>query len=198
MNSLNEEDLKREICEVSLRLYNKGLLTVFGGNISARLPNQASFWITPSKTFKGMLKPKDLVKMDLSGKVILGSLEPSIEWRLHRNVYKVRRDINAVIHAHNPAVIGLIAAGLRFKPMSVEGKLIVKRIEVIPYLEPGSLELADEVARRAINANALILSNHGVIGLGVDLTEAQAIVEALEQEAFINLISTMLKKLSRI
>ncbi|MEM2913766.1 MAG: class II aldolase/adducin family protein, partial [Candidatus Bathyarchaeia archaeon] len=53
-----EEELKEEICETMKRLFNRGLISALGGNVSARVPEAKEFWITPSGVFKGELEPE--------------------------------------------------------------------------------------------------------------------------------------------
>ena len=91
-----EEEIKEDICSTMKRLFDRGLISALGGNISARIPGKKEFWITPSGVFKGQLEPNDLVKLDLDGNVLEGYLRPSIEWIVHATIYKHREDINAI------------------------------------------------------------------------------------------------------
>ena len=190
-----EEEVKKEICRVIGSLYRRGLITALGGNVSARLPGAQEFWITPSGVFKGGLTPNDLVKLDLECNVVEGVLKPSIEAPFHAAIYRVRSDVNAVVHAHNPFVVGLNLAGVPIKPITVEGVIVLKRIDVIPFAFPGTDKLA-KLVEEAISkgGKALILQNHGVVAVGVNLVEAEAIVEALEEVAIAQFVCYALGK----
>ncbi|MEM2674534.1 MAG: class II aldolase/adducin family protein, partial [Candidatus Hadarchaeales archaeon] len=107
----SEEELKEEIVKTSRILYERGLITAIGGNISARIPGERAFWITPSQLCKSELKPEDIVKLDLECNQLEGFLKPSIEKLMHARVYKVRPEANAVVHAHNPITLGLVSSG---------------------------------------------------------------------------------------
>ncbi len=187
---ITEDEIKNEIVRISKVLYDRQLITALGGNISGRVPGSNEFWITPSQVFKGALKPDDLVKLSLEGELIEGIYKPSMEWIFHAAIYKVRPDVNGIVHAHNPMVLGLTLAGKEIKTtITDETVLVLRKIEKVPFKLPGTKELADEVAKAAsTGARALILENHGVVGLGTNLLEAEAVVELLEAVATIEFV----------
>ncbi|MEM2739849.1 MAG: class II aldolase/adducin family protein [Candidatus Bathyarchaeia archaeon] len=185
----SEEELKIEIIRVMKTLYDRGLVSALGGNVSARIPGPSTIWITPSGVFKGNLKPDDLVKISLDGDVIEGFMRPSVEWPVHTAIYRVRPDVNAVIHAHNPITTGLALAGIELKPITVEAVVTLRSVPVVPFAYPGTDELAKLVAERVMGVRALILQNHGVVALGYNLVEAEAIVETLEEVATTQLVA---------
>jgi L-fuculose-phosphate aldolase len=187
----SEEELRFEIIRVMKTLYDKGLVSALGGNVSARIPGSDSIWITPSGVFKGDLKPDDLIKISLDGDVIEGFMRPSVEWPMHTAIYRVRPDINAVIHAHNPITTGLALAGIELKPITVEAVVTLRSVPVVPFAYPGTDELAKLVAERVKGVRALILQNHGVVALGYNLVEAEAIVETLEEVAITQLVAIL-------
>ena len=197
MESLfSEEELKEEIIRVMKTLYDRGLVTALGGNVSARIPGSNEFYITPSQVFKGSLKLDDLVKVDLEGNLIEGVLRPSVETPSHAIVYRVRPDVNAVIHAHNPWTLGLISSGKKIKTtITEEAVLLLRKIEVVPFKFPGTTELAEKIGEAAAKgARAIVMENHGVMGLGSNLLEAEAIVELLESISIIEFVCYTLGK----
>ncbi|KUO92191.1 MAG: class II aldolase/adducin family protein [Caldivirga sp.] len=192
---VSEDEIKQEITRVMRALYERGLVSALGGNVSARVPGAGEFWITPSGVFKGNVNVDDLVKVDLDGNVIEGVLRPSTETPFHAAIYRVRPDVNAVIHAHNPVTLGLALAGVNLKPISVEAVMTLRRVEVVPFAFPGTDQLAKLVADAALKgARAIILMNHGVVGLGANLLEAEAIVETLEEVATAQFVAMALGK----
>ncbi len=190
-----EEQIKNDICKVMRNLFNRGLVSALGGNVSARIPNSKDFWITPSGIFKGELTPDDLIKLDLDGNIVDGFGRPSIEWPFHAAIYRVRPDVNAVVHAHNPVTLGLALAGISLKPITVEAVMVLRRVEVVPFAFPGTDQLAKLVAEKAaLGTRALILQNHGIIAMGANLYEAEAVAEVLEEVAIAQFVSTALGK----
>lgn len=192
---LSEDQLKQDICKVMRNLFNRGLVSALGGNVSARLPNSKEFWITPSGIFKGELNPDDLVKLDVEGNILDGFLRPSVEWPLHAAIYRVRPDVNAVIHAHNPITLGLALAGVSLKPISVEAVMVLRKVEIVPFAFPGTDQLAKLVEEKAAKgARAIILQNHGIVALGSNLYDAEAIAETLEEVATAQFVAMALGK----
>lgn len=177
----SEEEIKREIIRVIKVLYERGMITALGGNVSARLPGRNEFWITPSQVFKGALTVEDIVKVDLDGNLIEGYLKPSIETPMHAAIYKVRPEVNAVVHAHNPYTLGIALAGIPILPITDEAVILLRKVEVVPFGFPGTDKLANYVSEALKKgAKAIILQNHGVVGIGYNLLEAEAIVELME------------------
>jgi len=192
---VSEDELKEEICRVMRALYERGLITALGGNVSARVPGAKEFWITPSGVFKGAVEPDDLVKLDLEGNIVEGILRPSIERLMHAAIYRVRPDVNAVVHAHNPYTLGLALAGVELKPVSDEAVMVLRRVEIVPFAFPGTDKLANLVAEYAAKgARALVLQNHGVVAMGANLLEAEAIVETMEEVAIAQYVAMSLGK----
>lgn len=188
-----EEQIKNDICKVMRNLFSRGLVSALGGNVSARIPNSKEFWITPSGIYKGELVPDDLIKLDLDGNIVDGFGRPSIEWPIHAAIYRVRQDVNAVVHAHNPVTLGLALAGIGLKPITVEAVMVLRRIEIVPFAFPGTDQLAKLVAEKAARGTrALILQNHGIIAMGANLYEAEAVAETLEEVAMAQFVSMAL------
>ncbi len=192
---IDEEQIKKDICKVMRNLFNRGMVSALGGNVSARVPGSKEFWITPSGIFKGELNPEDLVKVDLDGNILDGFLRPSIEWPLHAAIYRVRQDVNAVVHAHNPYTLGLALAGVGLKPITVEAVMVLRKVEIVPFAFPGTDQLAKLVGEAASKgARAIVLQNHGVVALGANLYEAEAVAETLEEVAIAQFVAMALGK----
>lgn len=194
---VREAELRRLIAEVFRWTYLKGLNTTIGGNISARL-DEETILITPSGMPKHLVKPANIVKMKLDGTVI-GPGKPSSEWRMHIEIYKIRDDVKAIVHAHPPNVLALTIAGYKIDVDLPEIKAYIgNNIPEVPYYTPGSQELAEAVARvfKARNVNITILRNHGVVAVGTNLFEALNRIEVLEHVAYITIMTYILRELS--
>lgn len=191
----SEDQLKEDICKVMRNLFQRGYVSALGGNVSAKVPGANEFWITPSGIFKGELSPDDLVKVDFDGNVLDGFMKPSIETPMHAAVYKARPDVNAIVHAHNPVTLGLALAGYALKPISVEAVMVLRKVEIVPFAFPGTDHLAKLVGEKASGgARALILMNHGILAMGSNLYDAEAIAETLEEVAMAQFVSLALGK----
>jgi L-fuculose-phosphate aldolase len=163
-------------------LYERGLTSGTGGNISARVGE--TMVITPSGTCKGMLDPTELVTVDLaSGKALDG--RPSMETPFHLTVYRERKDVNGVVHVHPRFCTALACAGVEVMPaLTPEGLMVLgRRVPTIPYATPGTDDLAEALRLEVRRTDAFLLESHGAIALGTDLKDAYHRLETLEFHA---------------
>ena len=91
------------------RLYDYGMTTTSGGNISIK-DEEGNIWITPSGIDKGTLRPDDIMLVKVNGEII-GRHRPSVELPFHSAVYQLRPDAGAVLHAHSPALVAFSLVG---------------------------------------------------------------------------------------
>jgi L-fuculose-phosphate aldolase len=151
-----EAEVRDKIVEVSKRLYLRGLVAGAGGNVSAYIRDEDVILITPSGLCKGYLKPEDIVKVDPSGKVLEGALKPTSELSCHLSIYKVREDVNAVVHAHPPVSTGFACAGTPIDyAVLPEVIAMIGEVRFVGYETPTTRELADKVAENIIGVEAL-------------------------------------------
>lgn len=176
------------------RVYQKGLTTTSGGNLSI-LDSEGNVWITPSGIDKGSLTPDDICKVLPDGTVI-GKHKPSVELPFHKLVYETRPDVSAVLHAHPPALVSysLIRevpnVNIIPTPSQVCGKVGIAEYEV-----PGSDALAQRiVAEIKKGLNAVIMENHGVITCADNLFEAFKRFETLNFAASVGITASILGK----
>ena len=191
---IGQEQAKEQIVEAGRRLWLRGLVAASDGNISCRLAD-GTFLITPSGVAKGFLQPDDLLQVDAAGSVLAGTGRPSIETALHLAVYKVRPEVQALVHAHPPLTTAFTLTGRDMNEDAPdEVKLQLGRIAVAEYGEAGSLTLAQNVAKAAQSgANAILLSRHGALTAGDDPLRALFRMEALEQAARTMLAARLLR-----
>ncbi len=129
------------------------------------------------------MKPEALSKLSISGDLLSGSAQTS-EIGMHLEVYRLRNDINAVVHAHPVAATGW-AIGGRELPVNILAEAVAAfgRVPVTAYATPGTARVADVVRPYLDAHDALLLINHGAMTLGADLEQAYHRMEVLEHLA---------------
>ncbi len=169
-----------QLVMIMQRIYRYGMTTTSGGNLSIRDEN-GDVWITPSGIDKGSLTPGDMIRITPDGGKI-GMHRPSVELPLHLQIYKIRPDLRAVLHAHPPTMIAFSLVrrvpDIRLVPDVLK---ICGDVGVAEYAVPGSERLGENIARRfAEGFNTVLMENHGcVIGAG-DLFSAFMAFETLD------------------
>ena len=184
-----DDELKNQIIQSMKSLHERGLMTGVGGNASVRLMGLEELWITPSGLYKPELKPSDLVKIDLEGKILAGVFKPSMEWYFHTAIYKKRADINAVLHTHSPYTTGLALSNVKLRPITLEAATMLADVPILPFRYPGTEELGEQVGEAILGKRAVILQNHGVIAAGFDLIEALSTIEILEEVSIMTFVA---------
>ncbi|MBD3162221.1 MAG: class II aldolase/adducin family protein [Candidatus Eisenbacteria bacterium] len=191
---LSPEDrvLLEQLADAGRRLGDAGLLVADDGNLSARRDG-GSIWITPRGVRKSTLRPSDLVRVDLDGRKLEGEGDPSSELPLHLALYRRRRTVGAVVHAHPPAATGFAAAGVPIEPdVLPEAVLALGPVPVVPYRMPGTAEVGEAAAPFADSCRAFLLANHGAVALGAGVEEACLRMERLEHVARVLLAARLL------
>ncbi len=105
------EKLKKEVYEANMELPKRGLITYTWGNVSGIDREQGLFVIKPSGVSYDVLKPEDMVVMDLSGKKVEGSYNPSSDTATHLELYLAFPEIGGVVHTHSPVATAWAQAG---------------------------------------------------------------------------------------
>lgn len=185
--------LKQSIIDMGVRLIRSGLVVGTAGNISARLPGLDYLYITPSGMPYEELAPDDIVGIDYEGQVVEGQRRPSIEYVMHACILRARQDINAVVHTHSLYATA-VAAARKPIPAILESVIIVNgyKIDVAEFASAGSRRLAENAMRTLGSGRAVLLANHGVIGVGADLGSALAVCVTVENAAQVYLMSQLL------
>lgn len=197
MNSLSRYKKERkEVASFMRRLYRQGLTTTSGGNISLRI-SEEMIAITPSATDKGRMKWKEVGIMDIFGNNLTPDLKPSMESDMHISIFKKKREISAIIHAHPVFASAFTAMKCKIDTnLTAEARAILGEPLLVPYALMGTTELASKAAESIAAADILLLENHGVLTTGDSLLQAFDKIEVLENAAKMTLITDISKKKS--
>jgi len=173
-------------------LHERGFIAACDGNLSVRLDKHRVL-VTPTAMSKGMMKPADLVIVDMAGRKLEGRREVTSEIGMHLLVYRMRPDIHGIVHAHPRTATGFAAAGIALdQPLVCEVVIGLGQIPLAPYGTPGTPELAATLEPLIPDFDAILMANHGVVTYGADLQSAYMKMETVEHFAQIALVSHLL------
>jgi L-fuculose-phosphate aldolase len=184
-------ELRRQFLEVCHRIYSKGFAASNDGNVSCRVGD--NFLTTPTGFCKGDLQNQHLIIVDKTSKVVEGKYQPSSELPMHLAIYRLRPDVNSVVHAHPPYCTGFATAGIPLdRCVLPEVIMTIGSIPLTSYGTPSTEEVPQAVSKVIKSCDALLLANHGAVTVGDDLMATYYKMERIEHYAHILYIARQL------
>lgn len=181
-----------EIVAFGELLHANGLVAATDGNLSVRL-DEERILLTPTGICKGRMRPSDLVIVDMDGQRLSGTRRVSSELGMHLLIYRLRPDVQGIVHAHPPTATGFAASGLGLSsPLVCEVVVGLGSIPLARYGTPGTPELTDALEPLIPGHDAILMANHGVVTFGSSLETAFMRMETVEHFAKIALVTHML------
>jgi len=178
----DEQAVRSAVVATALAMNACGINRGKSGNVSARCRSDGfdGFVVTPTGLPYDETGPEDIVPVTLDGEPG-GARLPSSEWRFHRDIYRARVEVNAVVHTHAPFATTL-ACHSRGIPafhymVAVAGG---RDIRCAPYATFGTQSLSDHVLAALNGRKACLLAHHGMIAVGATLPEALALAVEVE------------------
>jgi len=177
-----EYEIKKQICDIGKRIYDRGMVASNDGNISVKL-NDNEFLCTPTGVSKGFMTPEYICKVDANGNVIQANdgFRPSSEIKMHMRVYKERPDVNSVVHAHPMYATSFAIAGIPLtEPIMPEAIIALGCVPIAEYGTPSTEEIPDAVSKYLPYSDAVLLENHGALAFSDSLLHAYHKMESVE------------------
>ncbi len=179
---VSEFEIKKQICEIGKRIYNRNMVAAVDGNISVKL-NDNEFLCTPTGVSKGFMTPEYICKVDAQGNVIQANkgFKPSSEIKMHMRVYAKRPDVNAVVHAHPTYATSFAIAGIPLtQPIMPEAVIALGCVPIAEYGTPSTNEIPDAVEKYLQYYDAVLLESHGALTYSDSLLAAYHKMESVE------------------
>jgi L-ribulose-5-phosphate 4-epimerase len=172
------EAVREEVYRLHMELPKHDLVAWTMGNVSARDPETGLIVIKPSGIRYEQLSPRNMVVVDVDGKVVEGALKPSSDTASHCYIYRHMPEINGVVHTHSRYATAFAALG-RPIPCFLTGMAdeFGGEIPCGGFALIGGEEIGQEVVKCLAGSRspAVILQNHGVFTVG---KSAEAAVKA--------------------
>jgi len=178
---VTEAEARTSLVAAGLRLQAEGLVARTWGNLSVRL-DARTMVVTPSGIAYQDLTEAMMVVVDLETDAWSGPWKPSGERKVHREIYRRRPDVAAVVHTHQNAASACAAARL---PVPTSAGVV----HCAAYALPGSQALTKATADALGQGTAVLMANHGVFAVGADLDQAFRRISTLEKDCAAHLAS---------
>ena len=175
--------LKTEVIKYSKKLNVTNLSALRSGNISVRAKENGAegFYITPSGRKYSSLKPQDIVFVSLKGIYDKKKGKPSSEWRFHQDIYKNKWEAKAIVHAHSPHASAISTHGKSIPPFHYMIALAGgENIRCSEYATFGTHELSMNIVKALKDRKACLMSNHGQVAFGENLSKAFELAQEVE------------------
>ena len=190
-----EEALRTQLAAISRRAYDRGLVRGSGGNVSARLDEQ-HLLITPSGVTLGDTTPQNIMKvsLDMGEWLPNDAYVPSKETGFHAEIYQARPDVNAIIHCHPPHATAYAVRQMDI-PYVTDAAFKQPPMPHVSFSPSGSEELAHKVGEAAHSSGdfrVMMLDEHGIIAVGMDLLQAFIFADLAEEMAEIAFLASLL------
>jgi L-ribulose-5-phosphate 4-epimerase len=192
------EEFREIIWDCNLELPKYRLVVMTSGNVSGRDPKTGYIVIKPSGYSYEKLQPKDMVIVDLDGKIIEGKLSPSVDTETHLYIYRNRPDVGGIVHTHSTYASTFAALGEPIPPCLTASAMLGGEIPLGGFVPIGGKEIGAEIIRKIGDKLAIIMQNHGVFTIGKDARQATKMAVEVEEIAKITYFALLRGKPIRL
>ncbi|MDH4059187.1 MAG: class II aldolase/adducin family protein [Aquincola sp.] len=183
MSEIDTTPLREQAVAAVRRLDALGMNRGSTGNLSLRFAHEGEggMMITPTGMGADDLRPQDMVWLGFDDGRHVGDWQPSSEWHFHQAIYRVRPDLDAIVHTHSVHAAAL--ACLRRALPAFHYMVAVAGghdVPCVPYHLFGTEALSQAVAAAMNERDACLLANHGLIAAGPTLARAMKVAQEIE------------------
>ena len=189
------EKLKERVCLENKRIKESGLVVLTWGNVSAFDKESGLVVIKPSGVDTEIMKPEDMVVVDLDGNVVEGTFRPSSDTPTHLYLYRSFPDLGGIVHTHSTFATSFAQSGMHIPPLGTT------HADQFYGEVPCSRPLTDEEINTEYEANtgkvivetfegldhnaipAVLVNQHGVFTWGKTCEKAVEVAITLEEVA---------------
>jgi ribulose-5-phosphate 4-epimerase/fuculose-1-phosphate aldolase len=146
-----------------------GLLRCSSGNLSLRL-DDTRMLATATRSWLADISAAEVSVCRIADGVLLEGAKPTVEIGLHAGILRARSDVNVVLHFQSSYATALACrqAGDINYFVIPEIPFYIGHVAHVPYLLPGSVELAEAVTGAMQEHDLVVMSNHGMVTVAAD------------------------------
>ncbi len=151
----------------------RNLMRCSSGNLSWRVDTEHVL-ATATRSWAGRLTADDVVLLRLADGTVFNDRKPTVEVAFHLGILRARPDMNVVMHFQSPFATTLACRQSDCNDYAVipEIPFYIGPVGHVPYLTPGSQELADAVVAVMRDHDLAIMANHGQVTVASGLDQA--------------------------
>src|SRR4030043_2342281 len=183
---MSHEKEKQEIILWGKQLHQHGINHGRSGNMSRRVGD--NILITAHESYPGFLQEDDILIIDREGNKIEGDKEPTSEKSLHMSIYQQFPQKNVAIHVHPPHTVHYFHYHDTLTPTTLEERVYLGKVSAITQQTPTITDL-EPVHQALGNNDIVVIKDHGVVAIGEDFPYAFSLIELLEVNARLHLIT---------
>jgi L-fuculose-phosphate aldolase len=176
------EKIRKQVLEAILEAVDLGLIKGTSGNVAVQDETEDVIAISPSGVAYKTMKAEDIAIVDMNGKWIDGPFKPSSETPMHTAVLRARKDVKATVHTHGMYATIMAMQDGELQPTTPPQAEFVP-VQVVPFVMPGSTDLAETVVNTLGDGRAVLLTNHGMLCCGKTIKDAMAATIYTEEMA---------------
>lgn len=163
------EQERIDMINAARKLEHYRLISLCGGNVSIRT-REGNILVTPSGMEYDNMQPEDICLLSAAGNVIECRRRESSDTPALIYIFEHMKDVNAIIHTHQPyaTAVGLITD---YFPPCLVTQIDALRggVPVAPFTISSDVGMGVLAVKYAKDSLAVILKNHGVLSFGPTL-----------------------------
>lgn len=189
------EKLKEEVYKANMDLVKHGLVIFTWGNVSGIDRESGLVVIKPSGVDYDVMKPEDMVVVDLQGNVVEGNLKPSSDTPTHLAIYRAWPEVGGVVHTHSTFATAWAQAGLDIpnigtthadyfhEAIPCTADMTQEEVKGAYELETGNVIIRRFEGMNPMHTPGVLVKNHGPFSWGKDAHDAVHNAVVMEQVA---------------
>ncbi len=189
-----------ELAAASRILADQGVVDAFG-HVSMRHPANPNRFLMSRSLAPALVTAEDIMEFDLDCEACESKGRSGfLERFIHGEIYKVRADVNSVVHSHSPSVIPFGLTNVPMRAMFHNAAFLAEGAPVFDIREKfgatdmlvGNHAKGAELARVMGSRPVALMRAHGSVATGPSLPIAVFRAVYTEKNALLQLQSTML------
>ena len=181
MISTDALETKQQLAD-AIRMLARAEIVDHSGHGSARR-DDTSFFINAGAATRATLTLDDIVAIDFEGTLVDGHARPPLEFPLHAEIYRARRDVGAIMHTHPRWSTLLTMVGAAYRVVYAQGALLGDVPVFDSPLSINTRDMGERVVLALGPASAVLLKSHGAVIVGTNVVECFALAAYLEENA---------------